>query len=182
MTFLVDCRLPVTAYRSQDGPHRVRLEPCCGFAARSSQLAARRIGPTESGWNLVVALCSSQLALAARSIDPIDQQGVKSFFAACSCRTLPEGVVKLRVRPIHSSLCTSEISSCTLVSLLARGILGHISPSSRVLAGSFRHPGPHPGCAHRVGRCMRGTPRSASMAWHAVRLLRTRNRRTQRPL
>ena len=121
------------------------------LAARSSQLAARRIGPTESGWDLVVTLqlaarssqlagsapqsqagtllllCSSQLALAARSIDPIDQQGVKSFFAACSCRTLPEGVVKLRVRPIHSSLCTSEISSCTLVSLLARGILGHIS-------------------------------------------------------
>ena len=110
------------------------------------QLAARRIGITESGRDLVVALqlaarssqlagsapqsqagtllllCSSQLALAARSIGPIDQVGGKSCFAACSCRKLPEGVVKHRLRPIHSSLCTLALSSCTFVALLARGI------------------------------------------------------------
>ena len=51
--------MQLAACTSQDRPHRVRLEPCCDFAACSLQLAPRRIGP-------------------------IDQQGVKSSFAACS--------------------------------------------------------------------------------------------------
>ena len=56
---LAACSLQLAACTSQDRPHRVRLEPCCDFAACSLQLAPRRIGP-------------------------IDQQGVKSSFAACS--------------------------------------------------------------------------------------------------
>ena len=77
-------------------------------------------------------LQSHQNVSAPHRIGPIDQQEVKSSFAACSLQLAKHSHERVKGSGrglFTASLCTIQTSSCTVVSLLARVFLGHISGS-----------------------------------------------------